>query len=134
MKFTWGTTWKDEEISVEAATLKEFEAALAELGVMSRSDDQSTEKETSYPEISSILGCTDAVRTFLEKDWEKQPRSMNEINKALEANQLYPSKGALSATLVTLAKKGDIRRVKEERNWKYFFKINSSISNSNRQS
>jgi hypothetical protein len=101
--------------------LKELEATLEELGAVSKLDVQSNEKE-SYPEIPSILGCTDAVRALLEKDWGRQPRSMSEISKAFEVNQLYFSKGALSATLVTLAKRGDIRRVKEDRNWKYFSK------------
>ena len=121
LKFTWRGRWKDGEISVEAETLKELEAALEELGTVSKLDVQSNEKG-SYPEIPSILGCTDAVRALLEKDWGRQPRSMSEISKALEVNQLYFSKGALSATLVTLAKKGGIRRVKEDRNWKYFSK------------
>ena len=100
--------------------MKELEAALEELATVSKLDVQSNEKE-SYPEIPSILGCTDAVRALLE-NWGRQPRSMSEISKALEVNQLYFSKGTLSATLVTLAKKGDIRRVKEDRNWKYFSK------------
>lgn len=121
LKFTWRGRWKEGEISVEAETLKELEAALAELEAASRLDSPANEKE-SYPEIPSILGCTDAVRALLEKDWGRKPRSMSEISKALEANQLYFSKGALSATLVTLTKKGDIHRVKEDKNWKYFSK------------
>jgi hypothetical protein len=120
LRFTWRGRWKDGEISVEAETLKELEAALAELGAVSKLTG-SNEGEP-YPQIPSILGCTDAVRALFEKDWGRQPRLMSEISKALEANQLYFSKGALSATLVTLTKKGDIRRVKEDRNWKYFSK------------
>lgn len=121
MKFTWKGRWSDGEITVEAESLKELEAALKGLGAAAKLGTMSVEKE-SYPEIPSLLGCTGAVRALLEKDWGKKPRSMSEIKQALEENQLYFSKGALSATLVTLSKKGDIRRVKEEGKWKYFSK------------
>ena len=121
MKYTWKGRWRDGEITVEAENLRELEAALKELGTTTKSDTSPIGKE-NYPEIPSMLGCTDAVRALMEKDWGKKPRPMSEIKEALEENQLYFSKGALSATLVTLSKKGDVRRVKEEGKWKYFSK------------
>jgi predicted transcriptional regulator len=55
-------------------------------------------------------------------DWGKQPRSMNEIKEALKANALHFSKGTLSGTLTTMTKRGDIRRMKKDRRWKYLAK------------
>ncbi len=125
MKFTWRGRWKDGEISVEAPTLEELENALKKLESRHEMSDQSQEK-ANVPEIPSMLGCTDAVRTLMEKDWGKTPRTMMHIKSALEVNQLFFSKQALSATLITLTKRGDIRRVKEEGKWMYFTKSGQS--------
>jgi hypothetical protein len=121
LKYTWKGRWRDGEITVEADNFRELEAALEELSNVRKVGTGSNAK-VSYPQIPSILGCTDAVRALIESDWGKKPRPMSEIKHALEDNQLYFSKGALSATLVTLSKKGDIHRVKEEGKWKYFSK------------
>jgi len=121
MKFTWKGKWKEGEITVEAQTAKELADALGELETMAKLKGASSEGE-SLPEIPAVLGCTDAVRVLMETDWGKQPRTMNEIKKALETNGLYFSKEALAATLVTIARRGALRRIKEEGKWKYFAK------------
>jgi hypothetical protein len=130
LKFTWRGRWKDGEISLEATTIEELESALKKLDTRHKMPDQSKEDGANVPEIPSMLGCTDAVRTLMEKDWGKTPRTMTDIKSALETNQLFFSKGALSATLVTLTKKSDIRRVKEEGKWKYFSKFTQANTNS----
>lgn len=125
MKFTWHGRWKEGEISVEATTLEELESALTKLETTRKSGNECL-KGANVPEIPSMLGCTDAVRTLMKNDWGNTPKMMTDIKSALEANQLFFSKEALSATLVTLTKRGDILRVKEQGKWKYFTKKNGS--------
>jgi hypothetical protein len=121
MKFTWKGKWKEGEIIVEAETLEELNSALKELESLGRF--QKTPSQSNYfPEIPSMLGCTDAVRMLMKAPWGKQPRSMSEIKKVLEVNALHFTKEALAATLVTMVKRGDLRRVKEDGKWKYLAK------------
>jgi hypothetical protein len=127
MKFTWRGRWKEGELSVEATTLDELENALKELDTKQLL--KSPDEIVCFPEIPSMLGCTDAVRTLMDNDWGKIPRTMTDIKSALESNQIFFSKEALSATLVTLTKKGDVRRVKEEGKWKYFSKLSQAKNN-----
>jgi len=122
MKFTWRGRWKEGELSVEATTLEELENALKEVDSKHKLLKSSNEVAI-VPEIPSMLGCTDAVRALMEKEWGKTPRTMTDIKSALESNQIFFSKEALSATLVTLTKKSDVRRIKEEGKWKYFSKL-----------
>lgn len=123
MKYTWRGAWRKGEISIEAETLKELEEALKELGPVAELATPSNIAET-LPDIPRMLGCTDAVRALMETDWGKKPRSMFDIQKALEGNGLYFKKEALSATLTTLTKsnKSGVCRIKKEGVWKYFGK------------
>jgi hypothetical protein len=122
MKFIWKGRWKEGEIVIEAQTVEELEDALRELEPFDETKETASEDNQGLPKLPSMLGCTDAVRALMKANWGKQPRTMNEIKKALEANELYFSKEALAATLVTLSKKGDIRRAREGGKWRYFAK------------
>jgi hypothetical protein len=104
---------------MEAETIEELGNALDTLGNMHKGTHQAPLNVSNIPEIPSMLGCTDAVRTLMETSWGKTHRTMTEIKSALEANQLFFSKEALSATLVTLTKKNEVQRIKEEGKWKY---------------
>jgi DNA-binding HxlR family transcriptional regulator len=121
MKYTWKGKWHGGEIIVEVETVKELEDALRELGT-AKLEGVADEKDQIIPEIPSMLGCTDAVRVLMEAEWGRRPKAMSEIKRALELNELYFSKEALAATLVTMVKKGGIHRTKEEGKWKYFTK------------
>jgi len=122
MKFTWKGKWRKGEITIEAETFQELDNALRELIPVGEIQEISRENNHEIPEMPSVRGCADAVRTLLQTDWGKQPRSMNEIKKALETNALHFSKGTLSGTLTTMIKRGDLRRVKKSGRWKYFAK------------
>jgi hypothetical protein len=120
LKFIWTGRWRKGDLSIEAQTLEELTNALNELGTVDELDNASS--GNSYPEIPRMIGLTDAVRRLMWQDWGKQPRLMMEITKALKANKYHFPRGALSATLIALVKKGDVRRMKEEGKWKYFGK------------
>ena len=122
MKFTWKGKWRKGEIIIEAETFQELDNALRALTSMGDIQEISRENNQGIPEMPSVRGCADAIRTLLETDWGRQPRSMSEINRALEANALHFSKGTLSGTLTTMTKRGDLRRMKKGAKWRYFVK------------
>ncbi len=119
MRFIWKGKWKEGEITVEAQTAKELDEAIKELKSLVEKD-QTMDGGQQLPKIPSILGCTDAVRMLMRTSWGKKARALVEIKKALEKNELFFSKEALSATLVTLVKRGDLMRVKDNGIWAYF--------------
>ncbi len=123
LKYTWKGAWRKGEIWIEAETLKELEEAMRELGPVAEIAVPSVIDET-LPEIPRMLGCTDAVRALMVTKWGNTPRSMFEIQNALESNGLYFKKEALSATLTTLTKsnKSGVQRIKKGGVWKYFGK------------
>ena len=88
MKFTWKGKWKEGEVTVEAQTAKELEEALGQLKTLG-SLKGATNEDKNFPEIPNMLGCTGAVRAIMETDWAKQPRTMAEIKKVLEANNIF---------------------------------------------
>lgn len=120
MKFTWKGKWRKGEIVIEAETLQELNTALKELASSGEMGQMLRENSDGFPEIPPVSGCADAIRVLMENEWGKQRRSMNDIREALEANALYFSKGTLSGTLTTLAKRGDLKRLKEAGRWVYF--------------
>jgi uncharacterized membrane protein YheB (UPF0754 family) len=128
MRFTWKGKWKQGEITVEAESLEELDAAVnkflaAEPPNVTTSTVAETRVTEEYPSLTAGLGCSDAIRTLLQSEWgKKQPRSMSEIEKALQTNALYFSGGTLSGTLNLLTKSGSIRRFKKDGRWAYVSK------------
>jgi len=120
MKFTWKGRWRKGEIIIEAETFQELNAALKKLASAGKIEQMLREDSDGFPEIPPVSGCADAIRVLIESEWGKQRRSMSDIREALEANALYFSKGTLSGTLTTLAKRGDLKRLKEAGKWIYF--------------
>jgi hypothetical protein len=126
LRFVWKGRWKDGEITVEAQTVKELEEAIKELN--HSPPNQQPDNEV-IPEIPSILGCTDAVRALMKTSWGKKAKSFIEIKKALEKNGLFFSKEALSSTLITLVKRNDLQRVKDNGIWMYSMNAQDSQDN-----
>jgi len=65
----------------------------------------------TYPKITSVANCEDAVLRLLETDWGKwRPRTMEELKDAIKANKIKYTKRTLTKTLNKLADKGMVRR------------------------
>lgn len=65
----------------------------------------------SYPKITAVASCEDAVLRLLETDWGRwRPRTMEELNDAIKANKLKYTLQTLETTLNKLADKGMVRR------------------------
>jgi len=116
MKFTWKGKWEEGEIIIEADSLEELQNTLQKLKSAKQGEIQ------KIPDIPAKLGCADAIRSALETEWGNKPRSMTEIQEALEANALFFSKGTISGTLTALTKRGDLQRLKETGRWVYSIK------------
>ncbi len=65
----------------------------------------------AYPKITAVVNCEDAVLRLLETDWGKwRPRTMEELNDAMNANKITFTKRTLEGTMNKLADKGMVRR------------------------
>jgi hypothetical protein len=65
----------------------------------------------TYPKITSVANCENAVLRLLETDWGKwRPRTMEELNDAMKANEIKYTTHTLEGTLNKLTDKGMVRR------------------------
>jgi hypothetical protein len=65
----------------------------------------------TYPKITAVVNCKDAVLGLLETDWGKwRPRTKEELSDAMKANKVTYTQRTLDKTLNKLADKGMVRR------------------------
>jgi hypothetical protein len=65
----------------------------------------------TYPKITGVVNCQEAVLGLLETDWGKwRPRTMEELNDAMKANKITYTQRTLDKTLNKLSDKGKVRR------------------------
>ncbi|MCW4047875.1 MAG: hypothetical protein NWE99_10030 [Candidatus Bathyarchaeota archaeon] len=65
----------------------------------------------AYPKVRSAANCEEAILKLLETDWGKwRPRTMEELQEAMKANNIKYTKRDLAGTLDALAGKGMVRR------------------------
>ena len=119
MKFVWKGKWRKGEITIEAESFEELDAALNALPLNEDDDENSRINNQAIPQISRVKGVANVIRTLMDTDWGETPRLMIQIQEAAEGNGLYFSKGTLSGTLTAMVKKGQLRRLKEGGRWKY---------------
>jgi hypothetical protein len=124
MKFTWRGKWREGEITVEAETFEELERVLNELLLVKKETWEVNTNGEKFPHLPTGLGCSDAIRAIFRTDWGRFfPRSMAEINSALEANAVHLTKGSLSGTLTLMTKKEELERLKKKGKWVYSLRL-----------
>jgi hypothetical protein len=65
----------------------------------------------TYPKITGVINCEEAILGLLETDWGKwRPRTMEELKDAMKASKITYTKRTLERTLNKLADKGMVRR------------------------
>jgi hypothetical protein len=130
MRFTWKGRWRKGEITLEAESMEELTKELDKLSIVEETQpspimNSSKDfpivdvREIEIPPIPSGTGATQAIRTLLDSEWGKQPRTMKEIEDALQSNALYFSKGTLSGTLNMMTKGNSLRRFQKAGTWVY---------------
>ncbi|MEM2098433.1 MAG: hypothetical protein QXU99_01615 [Candidatus Bathyarchaeia archaeon] len=65
----------------------------------------------SYPQLPAQISCDEAILRILESDWGKwRPRTLEEIQEVMKANNLQFMGRMLNAALDALVEKGNVRR------------------------
>jgi hypothetical protein len=75
--------------------------------------------EEKYPTIEKVSQCSNAIEAILSTEWGKTPRSISELRKAMEANEIHYPKTTVSGVLFWMVKKSRLRRWKEKRGYLY---------------
>jgi hypothetical protein len=94
--------------AVKPKTVATITLKTAETTTTNKPNETATQ---NYPRISSSQDIQETVLKLLESEWGKwRPRTVDELQEALQANDQKPDEQTLSATLAELANKGLIRR------------------------
>ena len=72
------------------------------------------------PAIKASKSTTENVRALFVSPWGKLPRSLNDVQKALEVNGVPDSPENISPVLLNLVRGGELRRIKKGGKWTYF--------------
>ena len=129
MKFTWRGKWREGEITVEAETFEELQRALNELPLVKKETWEGNTNGEKFPHLPTGLGCSDAIRALFQTDWGRlSPRSMADINSALETNAVHLTKGSLSGTLTLMTKKEELERLRKKGKWVYSLRSKTKMS------
>lgn len=75
--------------------------------------------EEKYPTIEKVSQCSNAIEAILSTEWGKTPRSISELRKAMESNEIHYPKTTVSGVLFWMIKKSRLRRWKEKRGYLY---------------
>jgi hypothetical protein len=59
------------------------------------------------------------IRGLIEKDFFKEKRTIENVRKMLEEMAIFYKVSDISPSLIRLVKKGELRRIKEEGQWRY---------------
>ena len=93
----------------------------------STKEDQTQSKsgsiiDTNIPQITGTQGLRDGIKKLFATEWGKAPRSISEINIALETNALHYDVKNIGSRLAEMIKQGEIRRIGTKRNYQYINK------------
>jgi len=59
------------------------------------------------------------IRVLIGKDFFKEKRTIDEVKKTLQERAIFYKTSDLSPSLIRLVKGGELRRLKEEGQWRY---------------
>ena len=131
-KLAYDASWNGGRIHVEADSLSELNQVIQELREIGRlgadagvqAENYQVNGSAGYPPLSGDLGCSGAIRTLLASDWGKtEPRTESELTEAMKASAIHYSHGTISGVLISLTRRGEIRRV-GKKNSSYAYTMN----------
>jgi len=82
----------------------------------SSEEDKGTKKDFG---ISSSTGPLGRINQLIQESFFKEKRTIQDIKSKLEEKAIFYDATSLSPTLLRLVKKGIIRRIKENGQWRY---------------
>ena len=71
------------------------------------------------PPVRSQPTLSGTLRSLMDTDWGRKPRTLSEIMTALETSGIYYSSGTVSRRLLDLVKQGNLRRLGTRGSFKY---------------
>lgn len=101
--------------------IKELKEIVGEIPSVEEVKAEEEAPPTEYPPpLGKPASLGDALtKLIVETGWGSKPRTLGEIVTALETNGIYHKKAAIATTLVTLMKKGKLRRLGVRGSYKY---------------
>jgi hypothetical protein len=111
-----GTKINIEGTSEEIIKIKE--AITHEEKNYSKQNTSSIQKSSSSKR-SSKEGPLVRIRNLIEDNFFKEKRTIEDVRKKLEEKAIFYKVSDLSTSLIRLVKKGELRRLKEENQWRY---------------
>ena len=101
--------------------IRELKQVVGEIPSAEEVEEVKEAPATEYPPpLGRPATLTDALtKLMIESDWGTTPRTLGEINTALETNAIYYKPAAIASALVHLVKKGELRRLGKRGNFKY---------------
>jgi hypothetical protein len=73
------------------------------------------------PPVIKVSGSTtENIRSLFATPWGRAPKGVDDVAKALDVNAVPASAANIGMALISLVKKGELRRVKRGGNWVYY--------------
>jgi hypothetical protein len=107
---------KPEEV---AATLEFLGSGRPDVPAVGRAGARSSKGRKAAAPRTRKPGPTDHVRALAEAGFFAAKRGLGDVQAALEERALFYPATTLSPTLVRLVRARELRRIKEEGQWKY---------------
>jgi hypothetical protein len=65
------------------------------------------------------IGPLGRIRNLIEEDYFKDKRTIEDVRKILEERAIFYKSSDIAPSLIRLVKKGELRRLKEDGQWRY---------------
>jgi hypothetical protein len=112
-------TGKQEELDAILEALDEAANALSKIKQQPTQTPQLGAPEAEIPSISRSRRLSEAVMELFGADWGGSPRRISEVRDALATNGLIYPLTTLSGTLLSLTKRGLLRRIRTSEGYRY---------------
>ncbi|HEV2137656.1 MAG TPA: hypothetical protein VGR53_02325 [Nitrososphaerales archaeon] len=112
-------TGEQEELETILRTVEDVTRAMSRTSPIKETIEPAEHVSTEVPAISRSNRLSDAISELFTKDWGIEPRGIGEIKDALATNGLIYPLTTLSGTLLSLTKRGLLRRIKTSDGYRY---------------
>ena len=101
--------------------IRELKQVVGEIPSVEEVKEAEEAPSTEFPPpLGRPASLTEALnKLMIESDWGRKPRTLGEINTALETNAIYHKPAAIASALVHIVKKGELRRLGSRGSFKY---------------
>ncbi|HEV2120515.1 MAG TPA: hypothetical protein VGS11_10510 [Candidatus Bathyarchaeia archaeon] len=112
-------TGRREEFGEILEVLNDVADEIAKTNQPSAQVTQATYSQAEIPSISRSTRLSEAISDLFKSDWGANQRGISEVKDALATNGLIYPLTTLSGTLLSLTKRGLLRRIKTPDGYRY---------------